>query len=347
MQLDILVEGVEGVKPIYLSKLKKSNIWYLYYRTNRGTKSRASCRTRYKSEALKFLSEFKKRLKEKASQPSITMSELRMKYLKIVERSHTKKSNRIIKITLNRFEKYIGSDTLASEITREKAEEFIFGIYSTSPYSADLLRRHLHACWEKMIAFGYLDSNPFRKLKLVLPKSIPAILSKDELNRLLEFEKNIMHSAIYAFGYYTGCRLGEITNFTWINIDLDNRQLHIRNTDDWTTKTKKERSIPISNVVYNLLIKLKKECEYVFHKNGKKFNSGRVSKSFKKCIRAAGLNERLKFHSLRHSFCSNLVKKNVSIFIVKELAGHQSVLTTQLYSHLENSDLKKAIEMLD
>jgi site-specific recombinase XerC len=64
-------------------------------------------------------------------------------------------------------------------------------------------------------------------------------------------------------------------------------------------------------------------------------------------FRLAGLNERLKFHSLRHSFCSNLVAKNVSIFIVKELAGHESVLTTQLYSHVNNGDLQKAIEVLD
>ena len=101
-QSDILHEGA---KKMYLSKLKKSNIWYLYYRTNRKTKSRASCRTRYKSEALKFLSEFKKRLKEKASQRSITMEELRFKYLKSVERSHDRQRKRIIKNTMKRLEK--------------------------------------------------------------------------------------------------------------------------------------------------------------------------------------------------------------------------------------------------
>lgn len=332
---------------MYLSKLKKSNIWYLYYRTSRGTRTRISCRTKTKSKALKFLTEFKEKLKEKESQPSITLAEVRFIYLKSVERSHTQQSNRIIKNTMNRFLNYVGENTLASEINREKVEEFIFKIFENSPYSADLLRRHLHACWEKMIAFGYLHSNPFRGLKLVLPKPVPAILSKEELMKLLECERNNLLSTIFSFGFYTGCRLGEILNLTWSNVDLDNRQLHIRNTDDWTTKTKKERTLPFNNVVYKLLINLSNECDYVFHKNGEKLKPGFVSKSFKKCVRLAGLNERLKFHSLRHSFCSNLVKKNVSIFIVKELAGHQSVLTTQLYSHLENSDLKKAIEMLD
>lgn len=56
---------------------------------------------------------------------------------------------------------------------------------------------------------------------------------------------------------------------------------------------------------------------------------------------------KIKFHSLRHSFCTNLISKGINIYFVKELAGHQSVLTTQRYTHLKNGDLQKAIEVLD
>jgi site-specific recombinase XerD len=88
--------------------------------------------------------------------------------------------------------------------------------------------------------------------------------------------------------------------------------------------------------------------QYVFAKNGVKFNSDNITKRFKKAVRRTpSIDSKFHFHDLRHSFASNLVRKGVSIFIVKELLGHADISTTQIYSHLRTEDLMKSVNLLN
>jgi len=59
-------------------------------------------------------------------------------------------------------------------------------------------------------------------------------------------------------------------------------------------------------------------------------NKNYVSKSFKAVLRQAEIDEEIHFHTLRHSFASNLVQKGVSLYVVKELLGHEDLKTTQI-----------------
>ena len=59
------------------------------------------------------------------------------------------------------------------------------------------------------------------------------------------------------------------------------------------------------------------------------------------------MNERIHFHTLRHSFASNLVQAGVSLYIVKEILGHEDLSTTQIYSHLQKENLISAVKVLD
>jgi site-specific recombinase XerD len=77
-----------------------------------------------------------------------------------------------------------------------------------------------------------------------------------------------------------------------------------------------------------------------------KLNCEFISKQFKKVIRSAELNENIHFHSLRHSFASALVQRNVSLYAVKELLGHENIKTTQIYSHLQKDNLMYAVHSL-
>ena len=86
--------------------------------------------------------------------------------------------------------------------------------------------------------------------------------------------------------------------------------------------------------------------DYVFSKSGILFRQEFISKKFKKAVRASGLSDKIHFHTLRHSFASNLVQNGVSLYVVKELLGHESISTTQIYSHLNQDNLVNAISKL-
>ena len=87
---------------------------------------------------------------------------------------------------------------------------------------------------------------------------------------------------------------------------------------------------------------------YVFCKeNGKKYTGDYFSKSFKRASKEAGMDKAIHFHTLRHSFASNLVQQGVSLYVIKELLGHSSVSTTEIYSHLNIASLKEAISVFD
>ncbi|KAB2846346.1 MAG: tyrosine-type recombinase/integrase [Melioribacteraceae bacterium] len=78
-----------------------------------------------------------------------------------------------------------------------------------------------------------------------------------------------------------------------------------------------------------------------------KFSSEYIIKKFKEAVRKTELDESLHLHSLRHSFCSNLVSKNISLYTVKELAGHEDISTTAIYSHVQFGALAKTVNSLD
>ena len=164
---------------------------------------------------------------------------------------------------------------------------------------------------------------------------------------IVEKENNPTLTSIYSFAFYTGMRLSEIINLEWNDVDLNSRIIKVRNKAGFTTKSKKERVIPISNVVYDILINLNYYSNYIFEKNKMKFNPTYVSRKFKLCVNSTTLNQKIHFHTLRHSFASNLVQKNVNIYTVQKLLGHSNISTTQIYSHLNQDNLINAINLLN
>jgi integrase/recombinase XerD len=148
-------------------------------------------------------------------------------------------------------------------------------------------------------------------------------------------------------------RLGELVNVKWSWVDLRENIIAVRCSDHFITKSKKERVIPISNFIQTIIRKKIpkimniKNDDYVFYRvKGVRLNENYVSKKFKSYLRAAGLDEIIHFHTLRHSFASLLVQRGVSLYVIKELLGHEALSTTQIYSHLQQQNLRDAINLL-
>ena len=76
------------------------------------------------------------------------------------------------------------------------------------------------------------------------------------------------------------------------------------------------------------------------------FTTNYVSKKFKQAVRLAGADDKIHFHSLRHSFASDLVNKGVPLYHIKELLGHSSIAVTEIYSHPDLESLHEAVNKL-
>ena len=87
--------------------------------------------------------------------------------------------------------------------------------------------------------------------------------------------------------------------------------------------------------------------DFVFaDSRGNRLNEDYVSKKFKEYVRVVKLDDKIHFHTLRHSFASLLVQRGVSLYVVKELLGHEALSTTQIYSHLQQQNLRDAVNLL-
>lgn len=331
---------------MYISKGKSKN-YFIYYRQPNGKKTRKSTGSKTKKEALAYFSIWSKELKNRRPSNIISLGELKKKFLASIEWNHTKGSYRHSRKCIERLIECLGEGINVNDITKQQVETFINNIYKTSQHTASLHLRHLKAIFNKAIDWNYLEKNPFKGIRLRIATNNPIFISKDELKLIVEKELNPILSSIYTFAFYTGLRLSEITNLEWNDIDLNSRITSLKNKEGFTTKSKKERTIPISNVVYDILINLNHNSNYVFTKDGLKFNATYVSKSFKKCVIASNLNPKIHFHTLRHSFASNLVQRGANIYTIQKLLGHSNISTTQIYSHLNQGNLISAVDLLN
>ena len=149
------------------------------------------------------------------------------------------------------------------------------------------------------------------------------------------------------FSLQTGARAGEVFSLTWGDIDLFQGTALLRDT-----KSNKNRHLYLTDEVKNMLAHRRaagaKNTDLVFpDKNGNKVVQ--ISDSFNRAIDKLGLNvdvtdrrDKLTFHSLRHTYASQLVQAGVDIYHVKELLGHSTITLTERYSHLSESTLKQA-----
>lgn len=329
---------------------KRKNIYYVeYFDAEMNQSRRISTKSASKTIALKFISDLNKRLSAAPKPEFVTLSKFRYEYQNYIEKTRSPEYFRSVKLSFKMLIGAIG-DLPLSAIKVRDLERFFMTVQQQAKYAAHLYYRTLKAAFNKAVEWGYLIENPVRKIKLTkIPRTLPVFVTKSDLAKILEHTNNPMFKDLFYFAFHTGMRQNEITNLKWSAINFKDSVIKVQITDSFMTKNRRERIIPINNSLREVLDNLysQRKGDYVFHKpTGIRFNNNHVSKSFKQAVRDAKLDERIKFHDLRHGFASSLVQKGVSLYIVKELLGHENQSTTQIYSHLQNRNLHEAVELL-
>lgn len=329
---------------MYLYKFGRTGFYYIQYYVN-GLKRQKSTKCKRKGDALIFYRQFRiESLQKKTEQ--ISLKQFKEEYKRFSEGYHSLSTQSAVVDAFRWFEKIISNRSMAS-ITLRDIDQFVTHLrVNVSLHSA---RKHyitMAAAFQKAVEWGYLSENLWRKVKRPRPPQTDApFMTIDEFKKVLEKIPSTEARNIATVAFHTGMRRGEVVALRWSALDFDNRIITVQNTDTFTTKNRKQRVIPMNDDCFNALqdqSKNRTEDVSVF-----KVLPDMVQHQFKRAVVAVfGEETKLHFHSLRHSFCSNLIRNGADIKVVQSLAGHSSLVVTEKYTHYLRSDAVKAVNLL-
>lgn len=164
-------------------------------------------------------------------------------------------------------------------------------------------------------------------------ESLPDILSREEVDILINSYDNTKHKAIVAFVYYHGLRRSECINFKLSDFDKPNGCIKIKQS-----KGRKDRLIGLNLKCRQIFIKYFKEYnldEYLFEGQvNKHYSSSSMANVLKAGLKRCGIYKNITLHSLRHSFASHLYDQGVGLDKIQLILGHKSEKTTKIYAKL-------------
>ncbi|MCX6137538.1 MAG: site-specific integrase [Ignavibacteriales bacterium] len=222
-----------------------------------------------------------------------------------------------------------------------------------SPVTTNIELRSLKAAMNRAVDWKLLPSNPFYRQKLcMVPESVPTFFSVDDFERLIQAIRDLWFRRIAVFGVLTGMRRSEIVNLQWCDIDFSQKTIRIQSSGDFKTKAGKRRVIAVGETVIEVLAQIRpasvENTTYVFTLKGEKIKPVLLTKKLKRAVKKSKVeNQRLHFHSLRHTFASWLAQKGTSIYEIQKLLGHTDIKTTQIYAHLLPNELHKTVNQLE
>ena len=203
-------------------------------------------------------------------------------------------------------------------------------------------------------AYEWLDIKgmPPKIALLKCPPPQTNYLSPEECGLLLSSADGVIQDMIL-IALRTGMRQGELRGLQWSSVNWQNQTITVRHSLNdrakrlESPKSNRERHIPMGAEVYSALFKRKKETGYVFlNEDGTPFDSQRLIRQLDK-VREKTKLRKFTWHSLRHTFASQLAMRGAPLHAVQALLGHSTISTTMRYTHVAPSALRSAIDLLD
>jgi site-specific recombinase XerD len=179
------------------------------------------------------------------------------------------------------------------------------------------------------------------------PQRVPVTLSLEEVNRLLAAVPELRERAAMEIAYAAGLRLGEVVHLKLSDIDSERMVLRVDQG-----KGKKDRNVMLSPALLETLRAYWKQTRprvWLFPgKGGKRpLCETVIQRAFTQAKREARIGKAVSFHSLRHSFATQLLESGVNVRTIQALLGHRSLGTTQRYTHVAGDYLRATRSPLD
>lgn len=196
-----------------------------------------------------------------------------------------------------------------------------------------------------------LENNPVENLELpTKKKSLPKFLSLEDAQKLLisiETKHTERDYCIMTLFLNCGMRLSELCGLDINDIDLENKTIRLLG------KGNKERIVALNDAcvsAINSYLPYRNTtgttCDALFFSAKKnRISKRRVQEIVENCLKLAGLsNQGLSTHKLRHTAATLMYRNGVDTLVLKEILGHSSLATTEIYTHLSNENIHRAIE---
>lgn len=234
-------------------------------------------------------------------------------------------------------------------------EEFLWQI-NLKNSSARRIISGIKAYFKFLVLTDRLDNNPCELLETSrIEKLLPVVLSHEEIQKMLSvIDKSTYHgfrdSVIIEVLYACGLRISELLNLKKGDIYFKHEYIKVLG------KGNKERLVPIGEKALQLLdlyirnhrSKLKKidqKCKDIvfLNRRGRKLTRQYVFLAIKTAAQQAEIKKNIHPHILRHSFASALIQGGANLIVVKEMMGHASIVSTEIYTHLDTIHLRETL----
>lgn len=213
----------------------------------------------------------------------------------------------------------------------------------------------LKSYFNYLIFEGYIQKSPISDIESPkLEKKLPEVLTETEITELIEsydLNENFgqRNRTIIEVLYGTGIRVSELINLKLSNIFFKENIMKI------TGKGNKERFVPIGNIASSeikVYLKIRnkniidsKFSDIVFlNRYGRGLTRSMIFKIISDSYKRVGLDKKISPHTLRHSFATHLLKNGADLRTIQLILGHESITTTEIYTHLDTNHLEDVLK---
>lgn len=284
-----------------------------------------------------------------------TWVDLFLEYLKS-ERNYSQRTIESYADDLNDFQRFmdtLGSKWTFASVTSSDVREWIVYMMDGKHYAVANVNRKLSAlrtCYRYLRMMNFVDVNPMAKISgPKKEKVLPTFVRESDMDRLLDLTKDddtfegVRNRTIVMMFYETGIRRAELIGLTDVRVDLGMSQLKVLG------KRNKERIVPFGKELYTQIehyLQKRHEVEhgnvdaFFLGKNGMPITESSVSKIVKDALSQVTTQKKRSPHVLRHSFATAMLNNDADLGSIQKILGHQSLATTEVYTHLSFEELK-------
>ena len=226
-----------------------------------------------------------------------------------------------------------------SSLTTDDVEAFLTEkrLSGLAPQTYNHYHSSIRFFYKRILKMNW-DDEDIPRMKL--DHTLPTVLSREEIQSIIDHTPNLKHKAIIATMYSSGLRVSEVVHLHYDDISRTNRTIHVRES-----KSRRDRYTILSDRNLDLLTEYWFKCGkprgilFPSSWTGTYLDKNSINQYFKKSAARAGITRHVSSHCCRHSFASHLFENGVDIKYIQALLGHVDPRSTEVYIHVSNKSL--------